>query len=133
MSVEEIIGQRIEQLDAVYSFTSDVRLKAFVLSQMIMLAKTIGVEVLKEDEELDVNDKTIDYLTAIINNALLFTHQFIKQDSIRGFLPDIAKMIKYMDRIRATLLYELVDRGIIKKFREIPIAFYEDTLREDEL
>jgi hypothetical protein len=130
MNVENVIGERIAQLDNIYSYTSDIRLKALVLSQMLTLAETIGVKVIKTKEYEKDND--IDAITAFINNALAFTHAFIKRDSISSYLPGIAKMIKFMDRVRATLLYELVERGIITKFKEIQIAIDDETLKDVE-
>lgn len=130
MNVENVIGERIAQLDNIYSYTSDIRLKALVLSQMLTLAETIGVKVIETKK--DERDNDIDAITAFINNALVFTHAFIKRDTISGYLPDIAKMIKFMDRVRATLLYELVERGIITKFKEIPIAIDDETLKDVE-
>ena len=124
MSIENVIGERIAQLDNLYSATHDLRAKALILSQMIALAEKIDVKV----------DIEFDELRSILYSSYVFTYIFYREDSkynVAENCKNIAYYIIAMDKIRADLIYELVEKGYITKFKEIPIAI-DETLKDVE-
>ena len=136
--LEQILSERITQLDNLYSISKDLRFKSLILSQMVMLAKRIDENMFdglrfkftekrpkpETIEETDI-DQIIKQLIRMchINSKLYFETD--DSWSLNTVTKNIGFLAVYMDQIRAKILVELIERGLIKSFKEIPIGIKE--------
>ena len=128
MQREEIIAERIVQLDNLYSAIQSLKGKAFILSQMVSLGRLIDPSFLEDfkmtltDEEGERREyKGLKAIYALIKLVTATEWSYYNEPATYVW-DNIASAIIRMDRIRANLLDMLIERGLIKRFREIPIA-----------
>lgn len=134
---EEIIAERIIQLDNLYSVTNSVKAKSFILSQMIYLARLIDPSFLEEAKFIILTDPEgrkkeysgLKLVYAIVKMASA-SEWFYYSEPDRATWHNIALTIIEMDSIRSKLLLMLIERGLIKRFKEIPIAVADKESRE---
>ena len=106
MRYEDILADKLEQLDYIYSVRVNLLAKIDVLGEMLELARRAGVEVISREEWIDFATKAL---------------------AASGYNPQgEAKVRVAMNEIKAKLLKECVERGLIRAIKEIPIAGLEE-------
>jgi len=128
--MEELLAERIVQLDNLYSIARDLRFKALILSQMIHLAKAVDPDFLKDEriritvwgdgwEEKEFSDINI----AEVILELAYSYEKAYHSDNRFYtIHSLAMSVMLMDRIKTKILTMLIEKGLIKHFKEIPIA-----------
>ncbi len=101
MKFKDILSDKLEQLDYIYSVRVSLLAKIDVLGEMLELAREAGVEVISQEEWIDFATKAL---------ASSFNPQ------------GEAKVRVVMNEIKAKLLKECVESGLIRAIKEIPIA-----------
>jgi len=108
MNIEDVIGEKILQLDTLYSYVRRPSDKARILGEMIELLKLIGIEVIADEKWHE-----------LLTQALAI--------SPYSDIPDLhAKILMELNKIRARIIRECIEADLIKSFKEIPIAIGED-------
>ncbi len=97
---KEILSEKLEQLDWLYSARTHLAAKADILSEMIEICRVAGIEVVGTEEWEALHVKA---LTAYDPKSE-------------------AKLRVALNAIKARLIKECVEAGLLKKFKEIPIA-----------
>jgi len=131
--MEELLAERIIQLDNLYSIAKSIRFKALILSQMLHLAKAIDPDFLKGEKITTETyyGETEEYVGLRIAECIVrmaYVNEkayFSESHHISDVSPALAHTIAIMDSIRTKILTMLIEKGLIKHFREIPIAVAE--------
>lgn len=97
---KEVISQKLEQLDYLYSVYMQLPAKAEVLAEMIEICRTVGIEVIDQEKWVELHVKA---LTAYAPGST-------------------AETLAALNKIKTELMRRCIEEGVIKKFREIPVA-----------
>ena len=100
----EIYGEKIEQLDRIFTFTSSVEVKAKVLFQMVEICKRLEERgILELSTEIDENELKELYVHAILASS--------------NFQIDAeAEIVKRLCQIESDLVLDCIEAGLIVRF-----------------
>lgn len=105
MNYENVISEKLGQLDWLYSTRMHIQKKAKILCEMIELVREAGLEIIDEEKWLEL-------LARILSGGL--TPQGEATAEIQ------------LNRLKAKLISKCVKAGLIKGFKEIPVAGLEE-------
>ncbi len=134
-NTKELIAERIMQLDNLYSVVKSLRFKALILSQTLSLVKKIEPEFLNDFKMSlfdPIENKQLIYKGSNVARAIaILAYQYEGNPNANPNPSEIALLILKMDSIRAGILTMLVEKGLIKKFKEIPVAIAKEDKEVD--
>ncbi len=97
---KEVISQKLEQLDYLYSVYMQLPAKAEVLAEMIEICRTVGIEVIEQEKWVELHVKA---LTAYAPGST-------------------AETLAALNKLKTELIKKCIEKGLLKRFREIPVA-----------
>ena len=108
MNREELLAEKILQLDWLYSVTQNLSNKAKILAEMIELARKAGIEVIS-DEDLEK------LLTHVFASSLAYDNPALQ-----------ANALITINKLKSDLIAKCIEANLIKSFKEIPVAIAGD-------
>lgn len=97
---KETISQKLEQLDYLYSVSMHLAAKAEVLSEMIEICRSVEVDVISPEKWIELHTK-----------------------ALTAYAPESkAKTYIALNKLKTELIKKCIEKGLLKRFREIPIA-----------